>query len=114
MLYVGSKGHLWHSSHGGEPHVSPALAGAASAIPATLERSPGHYEEWILAVRGKGKTESNFEVSGPLTETVLLGVLAMRVPGERIAWDGPALEVTNIPTLNEHLHIDYRPGWSLG
>ena len=52
--------------------------------------------------------------SGPLTETVLLGVLAMRAPGERIHWDGPGLRVTNIPSLNDHLHIDYRPGWSLG
>lgn len=114
VLYIGTKGHLWHSSHGGMPSVSPALAEAAKAVPATLPRSPGHYEEWLLACGGKGKTMSNFDVSGPLTETVLLGVLAMRVPGERIAWDGPALEVTNIPALNDHLHIDYRPGWSLG
>jgi hypothetical protein len=57
---------------------------------------------------------SNFDVSGPLTETVLLGVLAMRVPGERIEWDGPNLRVKNLPDLNQHLHIDYRPGWSLG
>jgi len=114
VLYVGTAGHLWHSSHGGMPSVSPALAEAAKAIPATLARSPGHYEEWILACRGKGATESNFGVSGPLTETVLLGVLAMRAPGQRIHWDGPGLRVTNIPALNDHLHIDYAPGWSLG
>ena len=39
---------------------------------------------------------------------------AMRAPGERIHWDGPGLRVTNNPSLNDHLHIDYRPGWSLG
>ena len=50
----------------------------------------------------------------PLTEPVLLGVLAMRVPGERIEWDSPNLHVKNLPDLNQHLHIDYRPGWSLG
>jgi hypothetical protein len=38
----------------------------------------------------------------------------MRVPGERIEWDGPNLRVKNLPDLNQHLHIDYRPGWSLG
>ena len=68
----------------------------------------------LLTRRGKGTTESNFEVSGPLTETVLLGVLAMRVPGQRIHWDGPGLRVTNVPALNDHLHIDDSPGWSLG
>lgn len=114
VLYVGTKGHLWHSSHGGMPSVSPMLEQAARAVPATLARSPGHYEEWMLACRGRGTTESNFAVSGPLTETVLLGVLAMRAPGERLHWDGPGLRVTNMPSLDDALHIDYRPGWSLG
>jgi hypothetical protein len=115
VLYVGSKGKMFHSSHGGMPQVVPvALAEAAKAVPTTMPRSPGHYEEWLLACKGEGKTMSNFDVSGPLTETVLLGVLAMRAPGERIEWDGPGLCVKNLPELNQHLHIDYAPGWSLG
>jgi predicted dehydrogenase len=115
VLYVGSKGKMFHSSHGGTPRLLPAdLADSAKAVPASIPRSPGHYEEWLLACKGQGTTMSNFDVSGPLTETVLLGVLAMRVPGERIEWDGPNLRVKNLPDLNQHLHIDYRPGWSLG
>jgi hypothetical protein len=115
VLYVGSKGKMFHSSHGGTPRLLPAdLADSAKAVPASIPRSPGHYEEWLLACKGQGKTMSSFDVSGPLTETVLLGVLAMRVPGERIEWDGPNLRVKNLPDLNQHLHIDYRPGWSLG
>ncbi len=115
VLYVGSKGKMFHSSHGGTPRLLPAdLADSAKAVPPSIPRSPGHYEEWLLACKGQGTTMSNFDVSGPLTETVLLGVLAMRAPGERIEWDGPNLHVKNLPDLNQHLHIDYRPGWSLG
>jgi hypothetical protein len=110
VLYVGSRGKMVHSSHGGPPRLLPAsLADAAQAVPKSIPRSPGHYEEWLLACKGEGKTMSNFDVSGPLTETVLLGVLAMRAPGERIEWDGPNLLVKNLPDLNNHLHIPYRP-----
>lgn len=114
VLYVGSKGKLHHSSHGGMPELLPAaLNDEAKNVPKTMPRSPGHYEEWILACKGQGKTMSSFEYSGPLTETVLLGVLALRAPGVRIEWDSENLKIKNVPDLNQHVHIDYRPGWTL-
>ena len=36
-----------------------------------------HYLQWTNAIRGEGKTTSNFDYAGPLTETVLLGTIAM-------------------------------------
>ena len=56
---------------------------------------------------------SDFSYSGPLTETVLLGVLAQRVPGRRLEWDGGSLKVKNLPELNRYVHKTYRKGWSL-
>jgi predicted dehydrogenase len=114
VLYVGSKGVMHHGSHGGMPELFPAaLQETAKQVPKTMPRSPGHYEEWILACKGQGKTMSSFEYSGPLTETVLLGVLALRAPGVRIEWDSEQLKTRNVPELNPHVHIDYRPGWTL-
>jgi hypothetical protein len=96
------------------PELLPAsLMEQAKAVPKTMARSPGHYEEWLLACKGQGKTMSNFDYAGPLTETVLLGVLALRAPGARIEWDGPNLKVTNSPELNQHIHTAYRAGWTL-
>jgi len=114
VLYVGSKGKMHHSSHGGMPELLPAsLMEQTKAVAKSIPRSPGHYEEFLLACKGQGKTVSNFDYAGPLTETVLLGVLALRAPGTRIEWDGPNLKVTNSPDLNEHVHIKYRDGWVL-
>ena len=94
VLYVGSRGKMFHSSHGGMPQLLPAsLQEQAKLVPKTMERSPGHYEEWYQACTGGKRPVANFDYSGPLTETVLLGVLSMRAPGERLEWDAENLRV---------------------
>ena len=113
-LYIGSKGKLYHSSHGGMPHLLPhSLHEEAAKVPKTLKRSPGHYEEWIQACQGGPKPVSNFDYAGPLTETMLLGILALRAPGERLEWDAESLKVKNLPALNPFVHAEYRSGWTL-
>jgi len=114
VLYVGSKGVMHHSSHGGTPEVFPvALQEEAKKVPKTMVRSPGHYEEWLLACKGGPRPVSNFDYSGPMTEIVLLGVLALRAPGTKIEWDSANLKVKNAPELNEFVHVEYRKGWTL-
>ena len=56
---------------------------------------------------------SNFSYSGPLTETVLLGVLSLRAPGQRLKWDGEKMEITNASQLDQFVHKRYRKGWTL-
>jgi len=114
VLYIGSKGKMYHSSHGGMPQLLPAsLHDQAKLVNKTIERSPGHYEEWLLACKGGPKPISSFDYSGPMTETVLLGVLALRAPGKRLEWDSANLKVKNAPELNQFLHVEYRKGWTL-
>jgi len=114
VLYVGSKGKMYHGSHGGMPELLPhTLFEQAKAVPKTLTRSPGHYEEWLLACKGGPRPVSNFDYAGPLTETVLLGVLALRAPGRRLEWDSANLKVKNAPELNPYVHTEYRKGWTL-
>ncbi len=114
VLYVGSKGKMVHGSHGGMPELlTPSREDAARAVPKTMERSPGHYEEWLLACKGGPRPVSNFDYAGPLTEIVLLGVLALRAPGRRLEWDSANLRVKNAPELNEFVHTEYRKGWTL-
>ena len=114
VLYVGTTGKLHHSSHGGMPELLPAtLHEEAENVPKTITRSPGHYEEWLLACVGGPRPISNFDYAGPLTEIVLLGVLAMRMPGTRIEWDSENMKVKNVQELNAFLHTEYRKGWTL-
>ena len=65
------------------------------------------------ACRGEGKTTSHFDYSGPLTEAVLLGTIAIRVPHETLQWDSAALKIPNSSTANALLTKSYRPGWEV-
>ncbi|MGD0516163.1 MAG: Gfo/Idh/MocA family oxidoreductase [Thermoguttaceae bacterium] len=81
-------------------------------------KSPGHFEEWIRAVKGGEPAKSNFpDYSGALTETVLLGNLAVwaanKGRGEKIEWDAKNLKCTNIQGLEPLIKPNYRNGYSL-
>ncbi len=71
-----------------------------------------HYIFWVDACLGDGKTTSHFGYAGPLTEAVLLGVVGIRVSGERLQWDAASGKFTNNAAANERLTKSYRPGWS--
>jgi predicted dehydrogenase len=114
VLYVGTKGKMFHSSHGGMPELLPAtLHDAAKQVPKTMPRSPGHYEEWMLACKGGPRPVSNFDYAGPLTEIALVGVLALRAPGKRLEWDSANLKIKNAPELDAFVRTEYRKGWTL-
>ena len=78
-----------------------------------MERSPGHYEEWYQGCKSGKVPVDYFGYAGPMTETVLLGVLSLRAPGQRLEWDGDNLKVKNNPEVNQYVHKEYRAGWSL-
>jgi predicted dehydrogenase len=114
VLYIGSKGKMYHSSHGGMPQLLPReLHDQAATMPRTMPRSPGHYEEWVQACKGGPRPVSNFDYAGPMTEIALLGVLALRAPGRRLEWDSQNLRVKNATELNQYVRIEYRNGWTL-
>jgi hypothetical protein len=73
----------------------------------TEEKSIGHYEEWIEACKGGKPAGASFDYSGPLTEMVLLGNLAVRL-GKRIEWNAKAMKCTNVPEANELVRKTYR------
>ncbi|MGC8744381.1 MAG: Gfo/Idh/MocA family protein [Verrucomicrobiia bacterium] len=85
--------------------------------PKTIPRSPGHYQEWILACKGGKPAGSNFDWAGPLTEVVLLGNIALRVQlreeltYHKIEWDPEKLEIKNLPEANKFIKREYRGDW---
>jgi predicted dehydrogenase len=80
--------------------------------PKTIPRSPGHHQEWINACKGGKPPTANFDFSGPLTEVLLLGNIAIRT-GEKLLWDGPNMKITNVPEANNYVRRRYRKGWTL-
>ncbi|MCL4195060.1 MAG: Gfo/Idh/MocA family oxidoreductase [Thermoguttaceae bacterium] len=73
--------------------------------------SPGFYKEWIAACKGGEPATCNFEYSGPMAETVLLGNLAYRFGG--FDWDAKALKPVGNPKAEAMIREAYRQGWSV-
>ena len=76
-----------------------------------LPRSIGHIEEWVRAIRGGEQADANFSFSGKVTETLILGNVALN-SGEKIFWDRENFE-THSNDANQFLHRTYRDGWEI-
>ena len=84
----------------------------------TWKKSPGHFEEWVNAIRGGEPAMSNFvDQAGGLAETILLGNLAVWTAAEgkgpRVEWDAQNLKSPNIVGLETIIKPIYRPGYTL-
>ena len=71
-----------------------------------------HWEMFVQACRGEGKTTADFAYAGPLTEAILLGCLASRFPQTTLDWNSRTMKF-NQSQANEFVRRDYRKGWSV-
>lgn len=95
------------------PKTIPRVPGGPTGPEAGKgEDTGGPYVEWLNAIRTGRPALSNFAQSGPFSETVLLGNLAVRI-GRRIQWDGKNLKATNAPEAAAIVRRPYRKGWEL-
>ena len=79
-----------------------------------IPKSAGHYQEWLKACRGEGKTLCNFDYSGKLIEHNLLGNLAHRAAlGKELRWDAEEFKFPNHEGANALLSKTYREGWEI-
>jgi len=110
VMFVGDQGTI-AGSRAKLPVVLGELGKDFKAPERTIPKSPGHYVEWLNACKGGPAAGTNFDYSGPLTETVLLGNLAIRV-NQPIEWDSEKMK-TNVAEANALLRREYRKGWEL-
>lgn len=111
--FVGTKGTILVSgSYSESPRIIPEAKLRQIGKPnRMLERSPGHYKEFVMSALGEKPLDyckSNFGYSAPMTETILLGCIAQRL-GKRLEWDGLNMKITNNPQANRLLTKEYRP-----
>ena len=104
--------------YGSNPQLIPEAKMKDFKQPApTIDRIPGgiegHEQDWVRACKGGKPASSNFDYSGPLSETVLMGNLAVRYPNRRLLWDGEKMQVTNDAKADAYVRREYRQGWSL-
>lgn len=109
-LVVGGKGQLFSGDDYGAEY---SLLGGAEQPEVEFERSPGHFEEWVRAIKGGPEATSNFkDYAGPLTETILLGNLSVW-GGGRVDWDPKKLEAKGRPELMDLVRPEYRSGYEM-
>ena len=115
-VIYGSKETLMHDSHGAAGlRVIPEERMKSFPRPAkTIPRvALSHEQDWVRACKDGKPASSTFAYGGALTEMVLLGVIAMRVPGEKLEWNGEKMMFTNSAKANAYVSLKYRDGWSL-
>ena len=113
-LFVGTKGCLGTSGRGeGVTLVPRPKDNARLQPPEVLKRSPGHFQDWIRALKGGEPACSNFTIAGPYTEWMLLGAISWRFPNEELLWDAKNLRFTNNEKANEFVRPNFRKGWEL-
>ncbi len=114
ILFIGDKGKIMCDGWAGTPQLMPASRMKELERPRrTLPRAGGnHIRDWVSACKKGEKACSDFSYSGPMTEVVLLGNVALRV-GKKLQWDGENMKATNAPEADALIHPEYHNGWTL-
>jgi len=135
IIFEGTKGKLMAGLFGRNPTLLPTRKMKEIKLPPAKQPSvprteEGHQTQWVNACKkGFGTyTSSAFSNAGPLTETVLMGNLAVlsynysetntkgqrSFPGrKKLLWDGPNMKISNFEPANQFVKRNYRDGWKL-
>ena len=114
MLFVGDRGKILCRFSGSHPRIIPeAKMNSYKQPPKTLPRSPGNEREWLDACKGGNvKPGGNFEFSGMVTETLLLGNVAVQT-GQKLHWDRAKMKVVDSEAAHKLVSPERRTGWEL-
>ena len=133
VMMIGSKGIITTGVYGFTPKL---YRKGEEVVEFDTSNQPGnefgHQSKWIDACKaGFNSSEhkaltSSFDYSGPMTETVLMGNIAIRsymekksglgnaFPGrKKLLWDGDAMKITNYQDANKYVTRNYRKGWEV-
>ena len=115
IYFVGEKGTILGGGWSGTPRLVPESRMKDGVLPPkTIPRSPGHHAEWIQACKERKPhdAQAGFAYSGPYTESLLVGNLALRLQ-KRVEWDSAAMKAPNAPEAEPLIRKTYRPGFGI-
>ena len=93
------------------PHLLPVEK--FKDLPRTITKGPSHYHRFVNACLGGEPTASSFPQTGPMAEAIILGTVAVRVPGQLLQWDAKQMRIANHPEAERLLRRTYRKGWEV-
>ena len=111
-MFVGDKGRIIGDFRGEKPVL---YSENKKILPEVTNRDPVREEwndSWIDSFRNNTQSPGSFIYAGPVTETILLGAVALRA-GKKVDYDSSAMKITNLPEANKYLVREYRKGWEL-
>ena len=117
-IIFGDKGMIVHGSHGGAncqllPDELMEQHSGKNAPAEKIPRVKGHPWDWADAIRNGRKAGSHFGYGGPLSQVGILGLIALRFPGQVLKWDDVSMRFTNNDAANAFVNPPYRKGWTL-
>ena len=134
VLMIGEKGVITCDAYGEDAKLYLKNEPVIESIKTRVnEPEFGHQRQWVDACKaGFNSPEhksltSSFDYSGPLTETVLMGNIAIRsyllrtgsgrnmkyIGRRKLLWDGEAMKIKNLEAANQFVGRAYRKGWEL-
>jgi len=114
LIIVGSKATSVGLSHAhGFEFVSGDVKALNASIASVKRADYNHYREFVEAVQANdpARCGSRLAYAAPLTEALLIGCIALRYPGEELAFDPKTMKFTNKPEANEFLKAPKRGDW---
>jgi hypothetical protein len=114
MMFVGDKGKILAKFHGGNPRILDKnkmmeINGSLEPPEEIMNRDEIN---WVNAFRESKESSGSFLKAGPVSETILLGAVALRT-GKKLKYDSENMKITNVPEANQYLYREYRKGWEL-
>jgi predicted dehydrogenase len=139
VLMIGEKGIISTNINDSSPlmpklYLNDGTTEFGPDVADTTEPEYGHQRKWVDACKaGFNSAEhraltSSFDYAGPMTETVLMGNLAIRsymlrkenAKGQqeffarrKLLWDGENMKITNLEEANQFVGRTYRKGWEV-
>jgi hypothetical protein len=112
MMFVGEKGKILAGFRGEDPVIIPGkLMPGPKPEPEKESRMDGN-NVWIDSFKKRTQSPGSFIYAGPVTETILLGAVALRAR-KKVEYDTANMKITNMPEAEKFLIREYRPGWEL-
>jgi len=109
-MFIGEKGYML-LPHVAKPQLLPVETFKDYKFPDV--QGDNHWHQWVKACKGEGTASAGFDYAGPLTEFVLLGVIANRVPGKKLTWHQADLKLEGSDEAAKLLRRVYRKGWEV-
>ena len=111
-FFEGNKGSLICDYETREIRINGQTMTDIPEIPKTIERSPGHQQNFVNAVKSRSQPESNLDYARRMTLPMHLGLISYHV-NRKLNWNSEKEEFVDDKEANQFLHREYRKNWKL-